>query len=686
MKYSVFRISSDGTKENTVEFNTRGQTGLYLEEWIPKVAELKGGGIWYDNPLSDGRTPTFGVLSNIIEVPVIGIAVSGNDSDAMAIIMRRLRRLLKQSFEFFTMPEVTESVYLEVRANGETNSRYAVINYGSVPNDRDYFKRPFISDNGKSVMNGIQMTFERGDWVEAQPGTGVAVKTGYDMVYKTFTTGISTPTTDPIVFASNHQKDTNITDIYTYDASLAAWSANLQGTVGAYELLPSPMGVGDFVIFGINNTGTYATPFTSLVFDLARAGVDYTAVWEYSTVGPAFTAFAPGDRADQSNTLQPASTGVTSFHNNPPSNWVEFNLFTFLAGPAVSGFWVRLRVPALGAGPTPPRQDGTRNVYTVSWPFIEINEDEVDCDLPPNAKMTITTESDESVAADMDSHFNRAIIGRRTMSRGASFVSHLNLSDQGNPSGVTVTAGTNAAFVAGADFPTGRNLRYTPIASPEGLVVRATVDLDDTLAPSMEGRFLVFLRVDDGFPASTSVQLGMTLGTYGVEKLFDTIAIASDTIFMGEIFIPKTENDPYDRIQLTIRQDNNFAGLTPTDYIDLVLIPSDEKVIDTSALDEDAQIGYPTALPTGNREYLEVNSLDLIENVRARAKRHTDDLVAANYRAKLGGRLQNKEKETHRWIILTIDMIADLPHSYFDWSGIWTVEQMRRFNALRGNA
>jgi hypothetical protein len=71
MACDPFRILkiTDGTVSDAGirnEVNLLAETsGFCLTEWEPAIADLKGGGVWSDSPISDGRRLRFAKAENV---------------------------------------------------------------------------------------------------------------------------------------------------------------------------------------------------------------------------------------------------------------------------------------------------------------------------------------------------------------------------------------------------------------------------------------------------------------------------------------------------------------------------------------------------------------------------------------------------------------------------------------------
>ena len=199
------------------------------------------------------------------------------------------------------------------------------------------------------------------------------------------------------VYVGNKHNRAQITNIHYWDASAAAWSGNLFGAATPFAFMPpSPLQVNDVVVFGIDTSIADSGPFCSLVFDIATAldpGTGITIDWRYSRTGadivtgpwPSFAHPPLQDNTNQSGTMTGDAfdtLGVNSVHWEQPNDWAAFNpAVNGGAALGTTGFWVAAIVTAAAGTPTPPIQQN-RDIYSIIWPYITINEDEVSGDIP----------------------------------------------------------------------------------------------------------------------------------------------------------------------------------------------------------------------------------------------------------------------------------------------------------------
>lgn len=171
MAYSLLRLT-DGTIAGTVNLLSL-VNGFHLSDWEPVVAEAKGGGVWHDSALADGRQLVLRQLGNVIET--FSLKVNEDCSQDLLIQdLQNLRRLLEKALAYFTTSWQQQPVWIEARAPEETNTRYALIHDYRTSGDSNPFAAPFFG-TGKLVVDNFDLILERSAWQSTPPGTGECV-------------------------------------------------------------------------------------------------------------------------------------------------------------------------------------------------------------------------------------------------------------------------------------------------------------------------------------------------------------------------------------------------------------------------------------------------------------------------------------------------------------------------------
>ena len=375
-------------------------------------------------------------------------------------------------------------------------------------------------------------------------------------------------------YITNKRNTANITHIFWYDASVPAFSPNLMHAALPYNLLPVVPAVGDIVYFGINTAWVDSGPFCSLVFDIGTAQTDITGIdWEYWTAPWGGLTVQDNTNADGAMTGVAFDTaGVNSVHWKQQPGW-----FTTTVN-GITGYWVRAIVTGIGAAPSPPTQQN-RDVYSIVWPYAEIQAAAIGGDIPALARVMVENQS--SYGANL--YAQQVTAGLRSMSRGENFTAYINLCNEQNPDGLTVTAVGSTTFVVDADAPTGVSAHYNPVGV-EAMGDEIDIVFSDALAPHFYGQFRAYLRGDrnGGAAGDFSAQLEIAFGTPYLTDVVTSNHTAADyaVLDMGKIDLGPTGSlaagDDTFSSSITVRLANSNAA--PGDFFlyDLILIPVDE--------------------------------------------------------------------------------------------------------------
>lgn len=171
---AIFQIT-DGT--STIDLlniaNGYAQTG-----WRQAIAQYKGGGTWQSSSLSDGRRLVNRNFENIRQE--ISLTIQGQDQDAFARAYQDLARLLEKAADYWATDWQNDPVWLVSKADCETNTRYAYVHFGTIPELANVYpdqstRKLFIE--GKATMEGLALVLEHGHWQADEPGTDTCVQT-----------------------------------------------------------------------------------------------------------------------------------------------------------------------------------------------------------------------------------------------------------------------------------------------------------------------------------------------------------------------------------------------------------------------------------------------------------------------------------------------------------------------------
>jgi hypothetical protein len=434
------------------------------------------------------------------------------------------------------------------------------------------------------------------------------------------------------VYIGNKQNMANITHIFTWSAA-NGFSANLMNAALPYDLIDiagAAPAVNDYVAFGIDTAMLNSGPFASLVFDIGTAISGITADdWEYSTGVPGWADLA----AEQDNTNQDGvmagsafdTTGVGSVHWEQPTAWAPQALN------GITAYWIRVLVTAAPGAHVAPTQQN-RDVYTITWPFVELASTAVLGDVVALARHLLTNQSDHDGTNPPTSWSNRILVGLRSVSRGSNFTAYINFADEQNPTGITVAILATGSFQTDMDAPSGRLVRVTA----PGALPFIDVSLDSTIADEYEGTYHVFVRGTQVTGAAGDVlfrlrgYINVASSKYFYEK--QNVAFTTMNNFQildfGRMTIPgRLTGKIVDQIVLQF----TVAGAVTFDFYDLILLPVDEWAIDTVDLANvtGTRIGRRGVL--AERSYLDIDPITYSKKWSSLVRREADDLVLESW-------------------------------------------------------
>jgi len=507
-------------------------------------------------------------------------------------------------------------VWIEAQSPGESEMRYAIIWDYRTPNDGNPYEEPFFQTVARAGMDDFILTLEREPYWRANvPGTGTAIETSAVEIYvhplgNVNSIGTRQPTTADEVYVANKRNVANITNVHYWDSNANNWSANLMVAGLPFAMLPNPILADDVVVFGINTALPDSGPFCSLVFDIGTAMTLVTGTqWKYSSVGADPTVnwnnLTVQDNTDQDGAMtgMPFDTlGVGSVHWEQPAAWTEQNPTVNAVALGVTGYWVAMDIVTVAGADTPPWQQN-RDIYSIVWPYIEIDPAttadvvQVGGDAPTLAQYKTTSRSDHSrgvgapPADEPTLWSDRLICGLRSLSRGAAFTAYINLANEQNPAGITITAGLGA-FTVNTTTASGVYVLSGILVANYGRQV--TITLGPTMIPSYAGTFHMYLRAQQvgGAAGDVNVDIRITHTTSADGFNFFTKRVSFEStndwrlLDFGQISLPgfvlnSSDNVNAVRIEIWANDDTASAARRVRLY-DLVLIPVDEWAYDSN--------------------------------------------------------------------------------------------------------
>jgi hypothetical protein len=383
-------------------------------------------------------------------------------------------------------------------------------------------------------------------------------------------------------YVVNKQNDAQLTHIFYDDGGAGTYSANLLGETLPYALYPAVPAANDVLYIGICTDLDDTGPFNNVVFDIETIQNDLTMGngWEYWD-GAAWAALTEYDGTEQINGIvvsQPfTNSGVRSIHFPQPDDWTE------RAINGVTGFWIRLEITAVGAAPSPPTQQN-RQIYTVTWPYIAIDDEEVLGDITALLRFMARNRSGNPLSPTGSASLTRLYAGLRSAGRGSDFQMWLNAADEQNVDGITFTViDASASLGDDTEAPSGRAMTYSPAAAVT-LTRVARWGIGRSVADSYNGRFNIFLRVDQTSGNAGDFSFRIRVGGYTLWDNITKIVFLNNTaqfqlLQFGPITMPnkralQSELSSGFSIELEIANDN--AGGGDVIIYDIALLPADE--------------------------------------------------------------------------------------------------------------
>lgn len=529
----------------------------------------------YDN----GSTLISSQFDNIVET--FTLSVAGNSHDSVTTNLRNLISILQAAKSYYIGLKTTPT-YLRAKTNAETNTRYAIVkNYKLDKIPQVYGSSPFntgVVVEGTVYPSGlfqIVLVLELDLWRSQAPGSYDAVlasgvETFNSVNYGTVNAAGAT-TALSSVYVGNKSNRANLSHVFRFDDSGSSFSANITAASMPALIYPSPPAVNDIIYFGSQTSLTDSGPFSSVIFNISTAATAaMTITWEYWN-GSAWTTLSV-TLVDKTSGF--SVSGLCSVSWEQPSAWATN------AVNSITGYWVRAVITALNGNSTAPIQS-SRVFYTVTWPYFEVDDDQVGGDVNPLARYKI-----ESVGPG-NQNVTRLVMGARSLARGIDFCAYWNGSDEQMALGVTFSG----SVAANATHPTGVRHSGTGIAIGTDFSI-ASWTVSNAYSANYRGRFRVFARiafstltggdasdinlylqvqVPSAFPSTAYITTD-----YVQRSIFDT---RTPIVDMGEISIDEDLGDEASSNTLfvvlrAIAPDVGVAATVVVEY--LILIPVDE--------------------------------------------------------------------------------------------------------------
>jgi hypothetical protein len=464
------------------------------------------------------------------------------------------------------------------------------------------------------------------------------------------------------VYIANKHNVAQLTNIHINDGG--AWGPNLVGAATPFNLLPAAPANNDAIYFGIDTAIIDTGPFCSLVFDIGTAatyGAGDSLDWEYWN--GAWVALAVQDNTNADGDATPGAgntfdtTGVASVHWVQPADWATND-----PGVGITGYWVRATLTEV-TGVTFATQQN-RDIYSILWPKVDIDEAQIAGNIEAIARTVIKNQGDEgSGTPNLTS--SRILMGLRSQSRGEDFTPYINLADEQNNAGMTISLFGVAAFGNNVETATGREVTVTNPAAAWNTIIE--IEFDDDLAPQYRGRFHAFLRGTGG--TNIELRLKSQIGTIsGYSRFsrnvvsFGAAGIDYIVLDLGAITIPPTDSfSDDDIIQTTLAIDVFGDGADDCSLYDLILMPTDEWLGDYRDIDHTKS--WADRGDIDSQKKLDVDGVTYPKaTTRALLKIDPSDSVQDIYKSKAVTQIFQNNADQSLWFLFISSNASPLPY------------------------
>jgi hypothetical protein len=170
MATPIFAITDGDIRVNLI---SKAGSGINVLDYKPARQDSKGGGVWADSSLSDGRQLQMRKFANAVDVITLGI--SGANQNKVIESARNLTMLLEKAVSYWTAEWQNSPVWIERRGSTETGTLYTLIHGYKWENDVNPFAPPFFVPGKPSAMTGIDLAIEHGAWMANPPGESECV-------------------------------------------------------------------------------------------------------------------------------------------------------------------------------------------------------------------------------------------------------------------------------------------------------------------------------------------------------------------------------------------------------------------------------------------------------------------------------------------------------------------------------
>ena len=589
--------------DGTTTVDLLASSGFYLRDWHPGRPEPKS--VKRAPVLGGGGQMVWRNWGNVVDTLEIG--ARHNSEDDLIAECQDADRLLQKALDYWTTSWATEPVWIEARSPTETNTRYAPIKDYQIAGETNPYGQPFFGIYVQQGFDEMTLVLEHEPWMDHPPGEagGLSISATDSNNYGRVATTLSE------VYVSNKHNTSQLTTIFSYDASVPAWSGNLFGAALPYFLWPSnPPGAGDYLYVGVAAAAARPWPFDNIVWDIdtntgfVYAGAD-TCHWEYwngAWVNLVYHDNTEFDPVTAPNLIfDNRLVGVRSVHWQIPADWVQ----TAVNG--VNGWWVRAVWTGVAGSAGRPRQQTPRQPYTSNLAKIDIAAGVVGGDIPALTRWPIRCKSDYLTTADgtasLRGSISQVVMGLRSRDRGYVnnrwFSAYLPLGVV-NPAGYYIISGSGGVTQPAEVRSSYGSISLCTFAGIGTEWVTLTSSAIEFATAYCAGKFHAFLRyrrpdgLDDELYATLSYgtstnALTTTLTTTGRQNLrrsfllWPWMVVDFGTITINPAALGKERGLGFAVVSPQFRVDvtNTVAAPRTCQLMDIVLIPADEWYLST---------------------------------------------------------------------------------------------------------
>ena len=457
------------------------RSGFHLRDWSPAIAGYKDGGVVLSSTISEAKAIAMRTWDYVTES--FTLAANFSSPDIMARELRRLRLLLRQAESFFDLNDYeNEPVWIEARAAGETNMRYAYIFRGQLTNESNHYNQPFIQRSGRgSVHDGLILAVERTHWTNLRP---------YSTPDSLGLTGYISEG-DIVVSNSYVPQDFNLfSRVYYFDGVEVVGGNLAESTTFTISNLSADEG-DSWIAFGAN----WPFPSITLTISPVYAGPSFDYVIE--------TLFTQDEGGSGngivigSGTVNNGAAGQMTFLLADKPELSTWGFPGEDTGRPAPQYWARIR-RTTGGNPGPPNlMNGIFPATTSSFipaTVIVPGSSLVGGELEAAIKVAVR-EGTELGASNL-------IISSRRASRGEDFRAFINLSDNPDHNDGIISVTAEGTIGAGSSIFTndegsavGRSVWYSIFGWPGAVSVRvASIKIDSSVISQWVGSYRMFLR------------------------------------------------------------------------------------------------------------------------------------------------------------------------------------------------